>query len=584
LKKLVWLLSVVTFSVLAAESDYHYDLSRLFATDQAERLAREEVLKQLDAFERDESAVESSAALLRRLHAYEDLLRGLRKHEAYVYLQSERDSEDRDAAAAEDLLSSALGRARLAVQKTLSVIDEVAWSKLINADHGLSAYTYFVQSAHRANEHSRRGVEASSVVIQPTLSVLADSYRRLSRRPPLTDDRAPDGAEAQFNASWRPFQDNEDAFAALLTSVVTLQNGQARLQGFADAPEKKFFDLGLESQQVDAVLEAVRSAALSHLFVDKLRHQVGRRLNIPPDQVRAWQLQEVADKPAPIAFPDAIQLILAGEKPMGREYSDQYDRLLARGGGRVEWCRSAHCDATGFSFGFSGVESGLFYGAYDGTTNTVCATAHESGHAVHRQLMAEHQVLPVYQSGPSFLNESIAIFNELLALDHLYRSASMPAARQYYLRQFLEDGLSRIYGSAGEVALERAIYAGVADRSVRSAADLDRLASEVLPRFEAPPGFDPAMKVYWARNRLYFTDPLYDTNYLFAGLLALNYFGQYEADAKGFSRRYVALLKNGHTDAPETLLRKMLGIDLRDAKGLMAGAETVLSQRMKMLD
>jgi oligoendopeptidase F len=444
LKKVVWFLSVVAFSALGAESDYHYDLSRLFPTDQAERLARADVLKQLDAFEKDESALDSSAALLRRLHRYEDLLRGLRKHEAYVYLQSERDSEDREAAAAEDLLSSALGRARLAVQKSLSVMDEAALPGLISADPGLSAYSYFLQSARRANEHSSRGVEANSIVVQPTLSVLADSYRRLSRRPPLTEGQSTGSAEAQFNATWRPFLDNEEVFAALLISVVTLQNGQARLQGFADALERKFFDLGLEPQQVNAVLEAVRSAALSHLYVDRLRHQVGQRLNIPPDQVRAWQLQETADKPKPIAFPDAVQLILAGEKPMGREYSDQYERLLAPGGGRVDWCRSAHCDATGFSFGFSGVESGLFYGAYDGTTNTVRATAHEAGHAIHRQLMAEHQVLPVYQSGPSFLNESIAIFNELLALDHLYRSASTSTARQYYLRQFLEDGLSRI--------------------------------------------------------------------------------------------------------------------------------------------
>jgi oligoendopeptidase F len=124
LKKLIWLLSIVALGALGAESDYQYDLARLFPSDQAERDARANVLERLDAFERDETPVDASETLLRRLHTYENLLRGLRKHEAYVYLQAERDSEDRDAAAAETQLSAALGRTRLAIQKTLSLLDE----------------------------------------------------------------------------------------------------------------------------------------------------------------------------------------------------------------------------------------------------------------------------------------------------------------------------------------------------------------------------------------------------------------------------------------------------------------------------
>jgi hypothetical protein len=39
-------------------------------------------------------------------------------------------------------------------------------------------------------------------------------------------------------------------------------------------------------------------------------------------------------------------------------------------------------------------------------------------------------------------------------------------------------------------------------------------------------------------------------NYLYAGLLALQYFSDFERDPAVFSRRYVALLKNGFNDEP----------------------------------
>jgi oligoendopeptidase F len=583
LKKLAWLSPFLVSVALGAGSDYHYNLARLFPSEQTERVERAKVLERLDAFEHDESPLDSSAALLQRLTHYEEILRELRKHEAYVYLRAERDNGDREAAAADDQLIAAMGRADLAVQKTLSRVDETTLTRFMSADASLARYGYFVQAERRSSAHSSRGAEANAAVTQPTLSVLADSYKRLRERVSQPDAQS-SSAESQFNATWRPFLENEDAFAALLVSVVTLRNGQARLQGFTNAPEKKYFDAHLTPNQVAAVLEEVGATDPSHLYLERLRQRAARRLDIPPGEVRTWQLQDAADKPAAIAFPDAIQLVLAAEKPMGREYARQYERLLDNESGRVEWCRSEHCDRTGFSFGFAGMDSGLFYGSYNGTTNAVRATAHEAGHAVHRQFMAEHQALAVYQSGPAFLFESFAIFNELLLLDHLHRSASTPIARDYYLRQFLDDALFQVYGSAGELALERAIYAGVADGSVRSAADLDRLASDVLPRFETAPGFDPAMKVAWARKRLYFTDPLYSTNYLFAGLLALNYFEKFEADPKSFSRRYVTLLKGGITDTPQRLLQTTLAIDLDDAPGLVKGATAVVTRRMKYLE
>ena len=238
---------------------------------------------------------------------------------------------------------------------------------------------------------------------------------------------------------------------------------------------------------------------------------------------------------------------------MGAEYTGAYAELLNPANRRLEICAAPECDDTGFSVGFLGSESGVYFGGYDGTTAKARALAHESGHAVHRQFMGTHQRIAAYNRGPAFMFESFAIFNELLFLDHLYKSAATNADRAYYLNCFLHDATFQVFGSAQETELESTIYRGVDDGTIKTAADFNALTVKVFARYDQTSAIDPATKLYWARNRLYFTDPLYDVNYLYAGLLALKYFTQLERDPHGFPPRYVALLKNGFNDSPAAL-------------------------------
>jgi len=197
--------------------------------------------------------------------------------------------------------------------------------------------------------------------------------------------------------------------------------------------------------------------------------------------------------------------------------------------------------------------------------------------------MNENQTLAVYNEGPHFVFESFAIFNELLLLDHLYKTAPTPAAKAYYLHQFLDDVTFQVYGSAQETDLEESIYAGVKAGDLRTAKDLDALTLQVFSRYTAPPDLEPEERVYWTRNRLYYTDPFYDVNYLFAGLLALEYLRRYEDDPQGFARGYVALLKSGFTDTPQALESKFLGIDMHDAAGLVGDASALINKRTAVL-
>jgi oligoendopeptidase F len=49
---------------------------------------------------------------------------------------------------------------------------------------------------------------------------------------------------------------------------------------------------------------------------------------------------------------------------------------------------------------------------------------------------------------------------------------------------------------------------------------------------------------------LMYEDPLYDVNYMYAGLLALKYYQLYSTRPEWFVPRYIALLTNGFTQPP----------------------------------
>ena len=64
---------------------------------------------------------------------------------------------------------------------------------------------------------------------------------------------------------------------------------------------------------------------------------------------------------------------------------------------------------------------------------------------------------------------------------------------------------------------------------------------------------------------------------------ALRYFTDYEREPAAFSRRYVALLKNGFNDTPAALEKRFLGIDLHDEAGLVADAGRFIETKTDIL-
>lgn len=561
------------------------DLTRYYASDSVEASDRTTLLTEVDVFlRRPATDLTTPQKLQGWLHAYEDLLVRLQKHDAYVYVRAERDRADKRDAAADEKLESELDRLEAGAGRTLVALGEPTVQRFLDADSALQPYRYFVTHALEQAQHSGESDKALAILADPTIASLKQSYKSVRQHVAGAGAGAASNARDAFLAKWVPYASEEAAFAAILIPLAVAENGSAQLRGFEGAPAAAYARADLSAELVRRTLDAVKASSGTYArYHDVVALAAAKRKGVAPADIHTWDLDAAdAYSPAPVTFPDTVAGVLAAVRPMGTVYAGEYARLFDPKAHRVEWCHEPGCDDTGFSIGYAGVTSGLFYGNFDGSTNSMRAVAHEAGHAVHRQFMSESQQRAVYNSGPHFLFESFAIFNELLFLDHLARIAPTAAAKAYYDHRFLEDITFQVYGSARETELEEGIYAGIAANTIRGGADLDALTASVFSRYASFP--EPELKVYWASNRLYFTDPFYDVSYLYAGLLALEYWRLYEQDPEGFAARYVVMLRSGFTAAPVELLQIRLGIDCSDVAKLVADAQDVIRRRTAVLE
>ena len=347
------------------------------------------------------------------------------------------------------------------------------------------------------------------------------------------------------------------AFA--LIHLARARNAEAKQHGYADAATAVYAESHLSKADVTRLLDGIAAHADLYARYDAKRSERTR-----------------AESPH-YTFEDARSLLPRALAPLGTTYISELEKLLDPAAGRIDLGPGEHRRRGGFSKGFAGFPSVFYMQSFGGAYNDLRIIAHESTHAIQRQLQVNAGNPPISLGGAKYLFEACAIFNELLLPDFLASETSDPAQRRFFLEQFLESkGIAVVFRAAAEGAIEQEVYDGVAAGTIHNADDLDALSARVAQRYASP-------RVQWPTIRLMFDDPFYDVNYALAGLVALQLYAHSKTDPAHFFPAYRELLASGFTAPADELLRRFVGIDIRDPN-FVADALAIAQPKIEELE
>lgn len=585
---------------------YHFNFERNFyedpAAEQYDLDNYRATLKQLELLQSTMS--KSSDRLLKACQLYDAALVRYMRLTTYFYLRTVVDTQDSKSRLVLSELDSEFTSRTAFVRQELMRINKGTLKRFLKQSPKLSNYVFAIESARRFSPHTLSIDEEEILGVTSLLATdwqnelfgnilgrtafgkIATSHRELDvLRERTAINSSPDRAVRGrgFRKLYEGYFSNRDLYAFALTGLAKARNRIARLRHFKDASSEVFFQSYWTRGEVEALLKRIEKVSDVYRRYQRLRSD-SVRSKFGYTDVNIWDIAAGSNQENVPRFTigEATALIHEAINPLGWEYSDELESLLDPANGRIDVAPGPNRRSANFSKGFPGVTTVFFSSGFRGYYNDMRVLAHESTHAVHRQLMKNNHVLPVYANGPSFLFESFAIFNELLLADHLFERESDPARSRYFLEQFFDGKGMTMFAVAQEEEIEMAIYDGVDRGEVESADDLDNLTNRIAERFSIWPKKHEELKMQWITSSLFYEDPFYDTNYVFGALLALKYFEMYKENPKDFVPRYIALMKNGFNASPNALLKGFLKIDINDPR-LTTGAVRLLAKKLDVL-
>jgi oligoendopeptidase F len=593
------LLSMLSWPVLCQDkfeaipkqstAQYHLDFGRnFFASPEAEKADRANLYATLKELETLKGKVTGSPDSLQRALRLNDRVRvQLSRHYSYLYLRYAVNTNDEKSLAESSALVAEVNTHTAFLRPELMQIDDRKLAAFVSRQPSLKTYLFEIAAARRYLPYTLSLKEEESLsATAPNNDWQYDLYEKLRERlPPLTQRGSDQKArEETFKQRYAGLATQRDLFAFTLMRLASSRTRLAQLRHFADAPSEVYFNSYWSRAEVDELVDRLAQKAdlckrYQRVGEDHIKKITGYK------EVNLWDMsvRSPGMRPPRYTIDQASQIIRDALAPLGPEYGRELAALLDPANGRMDIVPCEHRKRGGFSKGFIGTASVFYSGGFAGSYNDVRVLAHESTHAIHRQLMTRNHVLPVYAEGPHYLFEAFAIFSEFLLPDYLYKHESDPQLKQYYLEQFLEGKGMELFLIAPEVAVEHAVYDGIEKGTIKGADDLDSLTKRIYSRYSIWPEKHDELKATWINIGLMYEDPFYDINYVYGVLLALEFYELYTRDPQHFAPRYIALMRNGFDAPPDVLLKRFLGVDLHDPR-LLSDALRILEEKVNLLE
>lgn len=585
---------------------YHLDFKQYFLNEKEEKEDLGKFYSNLDRFYslKNKSTI-SAKNLIVSLKLQDSLLIQFFKHDIYLDLLASVERKNPIYKEATNKIEADFSEKTAFFEKELTNLSDITLEKYFKEEPQIEKYRFYITDLLRNQSHqSPSNTEESLAILTPVLSgwqfelyeTITDNIQfdnietsdrefnvKNDRKALLTNSDAAVRKEG-FKMLYERYNSMRNLYAFTLIKLADSANKTASIHHFSDAAEMYYFAKFQSKGTINSILQQIVDSVSIYRLYQQLKADSKKKI-ARVDTIHYWDLGFSKNLIQPkFSIDSANKVILAAVKHLGKDYQKELADLLNPVNRRMEIAPDEKKRSGGFSRGFIGTNSIFYTGGYVGYYDDLRVLTHESTHAVHRQLMNNTGVLPVYASGPNYLFESFAIFSELLLTDYLMEQSKTKTEKQFYLEQYFDNKGMAIFSIASDAMLEQKIYEGVSSGTTNNADDLDSLNKTINKIFSV---WDtksyPELNQRWITASLFYEDPFYEINYVLGAILALNYYQLYNQDKGLFSKNYSALLKNGFNSPPQVLLKEYLGIDIVSPK-LVTDAINIVKIKVGQLD
>jgi len=350
---------------------------------------------------------------------------------------------------------------------------------------------------------------------------------------------------------------NERTFSLITNTLAKDKQISDRWRGFKDVADSRHLANRVESDVVDALVDAVRAAypRLSHRYYALKRKWLGL------DKMHYW------DRNAPLPFsPDLVygwdrarDVVLEAYGGFAPQMAEIAERFFAN-----NWIDAPVREGKQpGAFAHPAVPSVHPYVLlnYQGKPRDVMTLAHELGHGVHQVLAGEQG--PLMSHTPLTLAETASVFGEMLTFRSLLDGTESRSDRIAMLAQKVEDMINTVVRQIAFYNFERKVHEERANGEL-TAEQLGDFWMEVQgeslgPAFE----FDESYRSWWSYIPHFIHSPFYVYAYAFGDCLVNSLYAVYQDAEEGFQQRYFDMLRAGGTKHHSELLQPF-GLDASD--------------------
>ena len=408
-----------------------------------------------------------------------------------------------------------------------SVVGRGAWSRLFNET--MTALKF--------------EVNGESLGLEPTLNLLQSPKGEIRKTAALAIEETLGG--------------HQRLFTQITNTLAKDKEIADRWRGFKDVADSRHLANRVESEVVDALVDAVRASygRISHRYYQLKAKWLGMEVLDYWD--RNAPLAERSEREIPWA--EARETVLSAYHGFSPKMSDIaaefFDKNWIDAPLRPGKAQGAFSHPT-----VPSVHPYVLIN-YQGKPRDVQTLAHELGHGVHQVLAGKQGALMA--PTPLTLAETASVFGEMLTFKALLKRAESPADKHRLLAGKVEDMINTVVRQIAFYCFERKVHEARAGGELTTEQLnqfwLDVQGESLGPAIRLSEGYG----IYWSYVQHFIHAPFYVYAYAFGDCLVNSLYAVYQGAEGGFQESYFEMLSAGGSKHHKALLAPF-GLDASD--------------------